>query len=64
MYGRAATKVRGCPPEGVAGLSELWGCPPEGIADHDHVTEGFPPLGRRFKYKGRERYERSHMVRL
>ena len=26
-YGRAATKVRRCPPEGVAGLSKLRGFP-------------------------------------
>ena len=44
--------MRGCPPEGVAGLSKLWGCPPEGIVDH--VTEGFPPWG---KDQGRERHE-------
>ena len=45
-------------------LSELRGCPPEDIADHDLLIEGFPPLGRRFKYQGRERHERIQVVRL
>ena len=92
--GRALSEWRGCPPEGVAGLSrsggdahqragqgslrvegmptrghgrallERRGCPPEGVADHDHVTEGFPPLGGRFKYQGRESHERIQMTRL
>ena len=48
-YGRAATKVRRCPPEGVAGPSKLRGCPRESIADH--VTEGFPPLAKSTQIK-------------
>ena len=51
--------MRGCPPEGVAGLSNLWGYPPEGIVDH--VTEGFPPWETfchvKYKYQGRERHK-------
>ena len=31
------------------------GCRPEGIANH--VTEGFPPIGDKYKYQGRERHE-------
>ena len=46
MYGRAATKVRRCPPEGVAGLSKLRGC----IAGH--VMEGFPQLGKNINRRG------------
>ena len=38
--------VEGMPTRGRSrALSEFRGCPPEGITDHDHVTEGFPPLG-------------------
>ena len=55
MYGRAATKVRRCPPEGVAVLSKLRGCPREGIVGH--VMEGFPPLGKSINRKeGRDTY--------
>ena len=50
MHGRAATKVRRCPPEGVAGLPKLRGCPREGVAGH--VMEGFPPLGNSINTRG------------
>ena len=53
MYGRAATKVRRCPPEGVAGLSKLRGCPREAVVGH--VTESFPPLGKSINGKGETR---------
>ena len=43
-YGRPATKLRRCPPEGMAGLFKLRGCPREVVAGH--VTEGFPPSGK------------------
>ena len=64
IYGRAATKVRRCPPEGVAGLSKLRGCPREGVVGH--VTEGFTPLGKSInRREGRDTYlvVRSHVAR-
>ena len=60
--GRTATKVRRCPPEGVAGLSKLRGCPQEGIADH--VTEGFPPLGKSINTRGGKDTRRLERLRL
>jgi len=55
MYGRAATNVRRCPPEGVAGLSKLRGCPREGVVGR--VMEGFPPLGKSInRREGRDTY--------
>ena len=61
-YGRAATKVRRCPPEGMAGLSKLGRYPREGVADH--VTEGFPPLGNSINMRGGKDTKRLERLRL
>ena len=54
--------LRGCPPEGVAGLSKLRGCPREGVADH--MTEGFPPLGKSINTRGGKDTRRLERLRL
>ena len=59
MYSRAATKVSGCSPEDMAGLSKLRGCPRERVAGH--VT-GFPPLGK--STKGGKDTRRLERLRL
>ena len=62
LYGRAAIKVRRCPPEGMAGLSKLRGCPREGAVGH--VTEGFPPLGNSINTRGGKNTRRLERLRL
>jgi len=54
--------VRGCPPEGMAGLFKLRGCPPEGIADY--VTEAFPSLGKRINSRAGKDTGRLWRLRL
>ena len=61
-YGRAATKVRRCPREGVTEPSRLRGCPPEGVVGH--VTEGFPPSGISINTRGGKDMWRLERLRL